>query len=108
MLRRWVIGFSLVPWLLTASAQDQPPTCCEPEAETLSKQQVEALVEKTEPILAPCCADMLHIDGTTVSAISVDNVALCFFQRSGTRARRDWASRSGCRAGGQCCRFLLA
>lgn len=28
-------------------------------------------MEKTEPILAPCCADTLHIDGTIVLAISV-------------------------------------
>lgn len=73
LLPRWVIGFSLAPWLLTASAQEQLPTCCEPECETLSQRQAEALVEKTEPILAPCCADILHLKGTVVLAISVDS-----------------------------------
>lgn len=73
LLPRWAIGFSLAPWLLTASAQEKLPTCCEPECETLSQRQAEALVEKTEPILAPCCADMLHLKGTVVLAISVDS-----------------------------------
>jgi hypothetical protein len=73
LLPRWAIGFSLAPWLLTASAQEQLPTCCDPEWETLSQRQAEALVEKTEPILAPCCADILHLKGTVVLAISVDS-----------------------------------
>jgi TonB family protein len=33
---------------------------------------MKALVKKTEPIQAPCCADMLHINGTVILAITVD------------------------------------
>jgi hypothetical protein len=46
--------------------------CCEPEPEKLSRSKVKALVKQTDPIHAPCCADMLHISGTIALAISVD------------------------------------
>ena len=72
MLLRFVLLFALASVLLTANRQNQAPTCCEPESEKHSPRQVKALVEKTEPIHAPCCADMLHISGTVVLAISVD------------------------------------
>jgi len=72
MLLRFVLLFALASVLLTANRQNQAPTCCEPESEKLSPRQVKALVEKTEPIHAPCCADMLHISGTVVLTISVD------------------------------------
>ena len=55
-----------------ANAQKPTPSCCEPESENLSQSKVRALVKKTEPIHPPCCADMLHISGTVVLAISVD------------------------------------
>jgi hypothetical protein len=34
---------------------------------------MKALIYKTEPIHAPCCADMFHISGTIVLAITVDS-----------------------------------
>jgi outer membrane biosynthesis protein TonB len=72
MLLRFVLLFAFASIVLTAYQQNQFPTCCEPECEKLSPRQVKALVEKTEPIHAPCCADMLHISGTAVLRISVD------------------------------------
>ena|SRR5208283_2402678 len=54
------------------SAQQPVPPCCKPESEKLSQQQLKALVKNTEPILAPCCADMLRISGTVVLTVSVD------------------------------------
>ena len=55
-----------------ANEQKQVPNCCEPESEKLAQSKVKALVKQTAPIHAPCCADMLHISGTIVLAISVD------------------------------------
>jgi len=76
VLLRLVRLFALVLVLLTANGELQArtpaPTCCEPEAEKLSQPQVKALVKKTEPIYAPCCAEMLHISGIVVLEISVD------------------------------------
>jgi TonB family protein len=69
---RLVLLFALVSLSLTANERKQVPTCCEPEFEKLSQPKVKALVKKTEPISAPCCADMLHINGTVVLALSVD------------------------------------
>jgi outer membrane biosynthesis protein TonB len=64
--------FALTSVLQMANVQQQVPSCCESDSEKLSQSQVKALVKKTEPIHAPCCADMLHISGTVVLAISVD------------------------------------
>jgi outer membrane biosynthesis protein TonB len=64
--------FALAAAILTANEQKKFPNCCEPESEKLSQAKVRALVKQTEPIHAPCCADMLHISGTVVLAISVD------------------------------------
>jgi outer membrane biosynthesis protein TonB len=72
VLIRLVLLVSLASVLLMANEQQQVPSCCEPESEKLSQSQVKALVKKTEPIHPPCCADMLHISGTVVLAISVD------------------------------------
>jgi TonB family protein len=72
MLLRPLLLFALASVFLMANEQKQVPGCCEPESEKLSQSKVKALVEKTEPIHAPCCADMLHISGTVVLAISVD------------------------------------
>ena len=55
-----------------ANGQKQVPNCCEPGSEKLSQSKLKALVKQTGPIHAPCCADMLHISGTIVLAISVD------------------------------------
>jgi outer membrane biosynthesis protein TonB len=72
MILRFVAWFALASALLMAKQQQPLPDCCEPESEKLSQQQVKALVHKTEPVHAPCCADMLHVSGTVVLAISVD------------------------------------
>jgi outer membrane biosynthesis protein TonB len=72
MILRFVAWFALASALLMAKQQQPLPHCCEPESEKLSPQQVKALVHKTEPVHAPCCADMLHVSGTVVLAISVD------------------------------------
>jgi TonB family protein len=70
MLLRLVLLSALA--LFAANSQGQVPACCGLESEKLSQRQVKALVEKTKPIQAPCCADMLHINGTVVLTISVD------------------------------------
>jgi outer membrane biosynthesis protein TonB len=71
MLLRFVL-LSVLVSPLTANSQGEVPACCGPESAKLSQSQVGALVEKTEPIQAPCCAGMLHINGTVVLTISVD------------------------------------
>jgi outer membrane biosynthesis protein TonB len=58
--------------IFMANGQKQVPNCCEPGSEKLSQSKLKALVKQTGPIHAPCCADMLHISGTIVLAISVD------------------------------------
>ena len=63
--------FAVASVTLMANEQKQVPNCCEPESEKLSQSKVKALVKHTEPIHAPCCADMLHC-GT---------IALCDFCR---------------------------
>jgi outer membrane biosynthesis protein TonB len=72
MLPRLVLLFLLASVLYAARPQNQVLPCCEPESERLSQRQVKDLVKNTEPIHAPCCADVLHINGTVVLAISVD------------------------------------
>ncbi len=69
---RLVLLFALAPVLLMGNEQKQVPSCCESESEKLLQSEVKALVKKTEPIHAPCCADMVHISGTVVLAISVN------------------------------------
>jgi outer membrane biosynthesis protein TonB len=73
MILRLLALFALASSLLVAKQQQPLPDCSEPESEKLSQQQVKALIQKTEPIHAPCCADMLHISGTIVLTISVDS-----------------------------------
>lgn len=72
VILRLVLLFALASVLLMANEPEQVSGCCEPESEKLTQSQVKALVKKTEPIQAPCCADMLQISGTVVLAISVD------------------------------------
>jgi TonB family protein len=69
---RLLLLFALASVILMAKEQKQVPNCCEPESEKLSQSKVKALVKQTEPIHAPCRADMLHISGTVALAISVD------------------------------------
>lgn len=66
---RFLLLFALGAVLLTA--QEQSPTCCEPESAKLSQAETKALVKETEPINPPR-ADRLHINGTIVLEISVD------------------------------------
>jgi TonB family protein len=72
MILRFVLLFALVSTILIAKQRQPSSDCCDSASENLSQQQIKALVYKTEPIHAPCCADMLHISGTVVLAISVD------------------------------------
>ncbi len=72
MPHRLVLLFALASVLLMGNEQKQAPSCCESESEKLSQSQIKALVKKTEPIQPPCCADVLHMSGTVVLAISVD------------------------------------
>jgi len=69
---RLLLLFAVASVTLMANEQKQVPNCCEPESEKLYQSKVKALVKHTEPIHAPCCADMLHISGTIALAISVD------------------------------------
>jgi hypothetical protein len=69
---RLLLLSALASVILMANEQKQVPNCCEAESEKLAQSKVKALVKRTEPIHAPCCADMLHIRGTVVLAISVD------------------------------------
>src|ERR1700682_175187 len=69
---RFVLLLALASVFLMANEQKQVPPCCGTESEKLFQPKVKALAKKTEPIHAPCCADMLHISGTVVLAISVD------------------------------------
>jgi outer membrane biosynthesis protein TonB len=71
MLLRFVL-LCVLASPLRANSQAEVPACCGPESAKLSQSQVRALVGKTEPIQAPCCADILHINGTIVLTISVD------------------------------------
>lgn len=70
---RFVLLFALGAVSVMAQEQKQVPACCEAESARLSQAQIKALVKKTEPIRAPCCADMLHINGTIVLGISTDS-----------------------------------
>lgn len=72
MLFRFFLLFAVASVRLAGSHQDLPPACCERVSERLSQRQMKALVKKTAPIQAPCCADMLRINGTVVVAITVD------------------------------------
>jgi len=46
--------------------------CCTPGVDKLPPKQVKTLLDKTEPIQAPCCGSNVHIKGTIVLAIAVD------------------------------------
>src|SRR5215469_16567896 len=71
MLIRFVLLFAVASVCLAEPAKFAP-ACCERESERLSRRQMKALVKKTEAIQAPCCADMLHINGSVVLTITVD------------------------------------
>ena len=72
MLSRFLLVFVLAPSLLMATEKKPARNCCTSVAEKLSPKQVNALLDKTEPIQVPCCGHGLHIQGTIVLAIAVD------------------------------------
>jgi Gram-negative bacterial TonB protein C-terminal len=72
MLRRFVLVFALAPLLLMATEKKLVRNCCTSDAERVSPKQVNALLDKTEPIQTPCCAHGLHLEGTIVLTIAVD------------------------------------
>jgi len=58
--------------LIVATEKKSIHNCCKSGAERLSPRQVNSLLDKTEPIQAPCCGHKLHIEGSIVLAIAVD------------------------------------
>ena len=72
MLRRFVLVFALAPLLLIATEKKPIRNCCTSDAERVSPNQVNALLDKTEPSQTPCCGHGLHLEGTIVLAIAVD------------------------------------
>lgn len=72
MLSRFLLVLALTPSLLMATEKKPARNCCTSITEKMSPRQVNALVDKTEPIQTPCCGHGLHIEGTIVLAISVD------------------------------------
>jgi len=69
---RFAFVFALASMLLVATEKKSIPNCCTSGAERLSPKQVNSLLDKTEPIQAPCCGHKLHIEGSIVLAIAVD------------------------------------
>jgi len=57
------------------SAADEPGKARHPllrvRSDSFSQKTIKALIDKTEPIHPPCCAEMLHIKGTLVLSIAV-------------------------------------
>ena len=70
---------------LLANQEKSVTKCCTSGAERLAPQKVKALLDTTEPIHAPCCADMLHIKGTMILSIEVgtDGEVTCVAYVSG-------------------------
>ncbi|OLC84804.1 MAG: hypothetical protein AUH66_00150 [Acidobacteria bacterium 13_1_40CM_4_57_6] len=69
---RFALVFAFAATLLVATEKKSVPNCCTSGAARVSPKQVDALLEKTEPILVPCCGHKLHIEGTIVLAMAVD------------------------------------
>ena len=67
-----MLVFALAPLLLIATEKKPVRNCCTSNAERVSLKQVNALLEKTQPIQTPCCGHGLHIEGIIVLAIAVD------------------------------------
>jgi len=68
---RFALVFAFAATLLVATEKKSVPNCCTSGAARVSPKQVDALLEKTEPILVPCCGHKLHIEGTIVLAMAV-------------------------------------
>jgi hypothetical protein len=73
MLFRFGWVFALTCLLLMAKQQELAPNCCESESEKLSSHQLKALLQKTGPMYLPGTVDKLHIKGTVVMALAVDD-----------------------------------
>lgn len=71
--RQLLLAVVIVSAPLMANQQQNVAGYCEPESKALTRQEVKKLIKHTEPIKAPCCADMLHINGNIVLAVSVDD-----------------------------------
>jgi hypothetical protein len=71
ILRLGLIGALMLSPLL-ASQERSAANCCTSGATRISARTVKTLLTKTEPIQAPCCADMMHIKGTLVFSLAVD------------------------------------
>ena len=72
MLGRLGVVLALVAGLSLAAQQKPVADRCPSDARELSPHQIKARVLRTEPILPPCCAEMLHLNGTAVFGIAVD------------------------------------
>ena len=72
MLSRFLLVFALAPSMLMATGKKPARNCCTSVTEKVSPKQVNALLDKTEPIQTPCCGHGLHIEGAIVLAIAVD------------------------------------
>jgi len=73
MLFRFGLVFALTCLLLLAKQQELLANCCESESEKLSSHVVKALLQKTEPIDLPGTVDKLHIKGTVVMELAVND-----------------------------------
>jgi outer membrane biosynthesis protein TonB len=73
MLFRFGWGLALSCLLILANQQEVATDCCPSDSEKVSPKRVKALLQKTELIHSPCCADTLHIKGTVVLALAVDD-----------------------------------
>jgi hypothetical protein len=73
MLFRFVWIFTLPFLLFVASQQELALDGCESDSEKLSSQQMKTLLRKTEPIHLPGTVDKLHIKGTVMMALAVND-----------------------------------
>jgi hypothetical protein len=69
----WMFAVTYLP--LMAKQQGLAPNCCESESERISSHQMKVLLQKTKPIYLPGIVDKLHIKGTAVMALAVDDKA---------------------------------
>jgi outer membrane biosynthesis protein TonB len=78
-----MVALALAPLL---TSQEKPVThCSASDAERVSQKTIKALIDKTEPIHPPCCAELLHNKGTLVLSIVVgsDGEVICVEYVSG-------------------------
>ncbi len=71
MLLRLSLIIALTSAPVLANPQVPAAHCCTSDSERLSPKKVKALLDKTEPIQVPCCAEMLHLKGTMVLSLAV-------------------------------------